>query len=148
MNEDLSELLSSLKSHGVEFLVIGAHAVGFYARPRMTEDLDVWVGRSKDNAERLRKALDEFGMPIGEDGARRFAELDRQMVRLGAPPNMVDILNFAGSTPFEGVYARRVHGTLDGIELTFPNKADLIAMKRDAGRKKDLADIEELEKAD
>ena len=147
MNEDLSEFLSSLKSHRVEFLVIGAHAVGFYSRPRMTQDFDVWVGRSRDNSERLRAALDEFGMPIGVEGVRRFAELDRQMVRLGVPPNMVDILNFAGDVPFDEVFKRRVQGSIDGIELEFPSKEDLIAMKRDAGRKQDLADIETLEKS-
>ncbi len=29
INEDLSELLSLLNSHGVEFLVVGAHALAF-----------------------------------------------------------------------------------------------------------------------
>jgi predicted nucleotidyltransferase len=146
MNEDLSELLRFLKSHGVEFLVIGAHAVGFHARPRMTEDFDLWIGRSRQNAERFREALDEFGAPIGEVGAKRFRELDRQMVRIGVPPNMVDMLNFGGPDPFEEVYARRVEGEIDGEDLMFPSRDDLIAMKRSAGRAQDLADIESLER--
>jgi predicted nucleotidyltransferase len=144
MNEDLRELLASLKSHRVEFLVIGAHAVAFYGRPRMTEDLDLFVGASRENAERLRKALEEFGAPIGLEGAERFASANRQMVRLGTPPNMVDILNFAGSRSFDEVYARRLEGELEGITLHFPAKEDLIEMKRAAGRRRDLADIESL----
>ncbi len=110
----------------------------------MTEDFDVWVGRNLVNAEKLAKALDEFGAPIGPNGAKRFAELDRQMVRIGVPPNVVDILNFAGETPFDEVFSRGVFGELDGIQLIFPCVEDLIHMKKVAGRKKDLADIEAL----
>ncbi len=136
MNDDLLELLNSLKSHGVEFLIIGAHAVGFHARPRMTQDVDLWVGPSRDNADRLRQAMDEFGAPIGKDGAKRFCELERQMIRLGVPPNMVDILNFAvARRPFDDVYAHRVLGTLDEVELFFPAVEDLIEIKSAAGRK-------------
>ena len=114
--------------------MIGAHAVGFYARPRMTEDFDVWIGRTRENAERLRAALDEYGTLIGEEGARRFSEIDRQMVRIGVPPNMVDMLNFAGPTGFEVAYERKVPGTLAGINLFFPSRDDLIEMKLAAGR--------------
>jgi hypothetical protein len=147
MNEDLSELLSCLKSHGVEFLIIGAHAVSFHSRPRMTQDLDLWIGRSHENAQRLRDAMDEFGAPIGNEGAKRFSELDRQMVRVGVPPNMVDILNFGGQSSFEEVYARRVSGRLGNVELFFPCRDDLIELKRAAGRTQDLADIESLERS-
>jgi len=146
MNDDLRELLESLRSHGVEFLVIGAHAVGFYSRPRLTEDIDLWVGRRRDNAERLKEALAEFGAPIGEQGAEAFATKDRQMIRLGHPPQMVDILNFAGGRSFEEVWPNRTAGELLGVEVMFPSKDDLIEMKRDAGRLQDLADIDRLRK--
>ena len=144
MNEDLRELLECLTSHGVEFLVIGAHAVAFCARPRMTEDINLWVGKAEQNANRLKFSLEEFGAPIGPEGARRFLENDRQMIRLGVPPNQVDLLNFGGSHPFDAVWDKRVSGELDGIEVQFPSNADLIDMKRVAGRAKDLADIESL----
>jgi len=146
MNDDLRELLESLRSHGVEFLVIGAHAVGYYCRPRLTEDLDVWVGRQRDNAERLKAALADFGAPIGEQGAQTFSEKDRQMIRLGVPPHMVDILNFAGNRSFEEVWPNRQSGVLFGVEVTFPSKDDLIEMKSEAGRPQDLADIDRLRK--
>lgn len=144
MNEDLRELLESLKSHSVEFLVIGAHAVGYYVRPRMTEDVELWVGRGKENAERLRIALDEFGAPIGVEGALDFSGPDKQMIRLGVPPNMVDILNFAGSKPFEEVWKNRQQGLLSDIAVEFPSREDLIEMKQVSGRPQDLADIERL----
>lgn len=85
MNDDLRELLSLLNSQSVEYLVIGAHAVAFYGRPRMTEDIDLFLGATTENARRLKDVLDAFGSPIGSDGAERFATLARQLVRLGSP---------------------------------------------------------------
>jgi len=146
MNEDLLELLNCLKSQGVEFLIIGAHAVGFHGRPRMTQDLDIWIGRKPENVDRLRLALDEFGAPIGEEGARRFCTAERQMVRIGAPPNMVDLLNFAGDGKFDEMHAHRIEGILGGIELPFPSVEDLIILKQQAGRSQDLADVESLKR--
>jgi predicted nucleotidyltransferase len=144
MNDDLIELLGLLTSHGVEFLVIGAHAVGFHGRPRYTEDLDLWVGPSIENASRLKVALDEFGTPIGVDGAERFATVARQMVRIGNPPHMVDILNFAGNEPFEAVLRRSVEGDFHGLTVRFPCLEDLVEIKGSANRPQDRADIERL----
>ncbi len=145
MNDDLKELLRSLQSHDVEFLVIGAHALARHGVSRYTEDVNIWVRRSVVHAERLRDALADFGTPIGEDGARRFSQEDRQMIRLGSPPQMVDILNFAGSKPFEEVYARKVGGLFMDLDLDFPSLEDLIEMKKASGRPQDLVDVAKLE---
>lgn len=144
MNEDLSELLALLKSHEIKFIVIGAHALAFHGRPRLTEDVDLWIERTGENVRRLALALEEFGAGIGDDGAHRFASLDRQIIRIGAPPNMVDILNFAGNEPFAEVWNRRVAGELNGVDVFFPSREDLTRMKRAAGRPQDLADIDRL----
>lgn len=148
MSDDLKELLDLLTQTGVEYIVIGAHAVAFHGRPRATEDIDVWVRRTRENADKLRTALAEFGADIGEEGARRFSDQDRQMVRIGRPPNMIDILNFAGSRSFDEVWSRRVFGRINEVELAFPALEDLIDMKSSAGRLQDLADLERLRPKD
>ena len=114
----------------------------------MTEDIDLWVNPTPENAGRLKDVLAAFGAPIGEVGAKKFHEGTRDMVRLGVPPNMIDILNFAGSKGFSVTWANRVKGTLDGIEVFFPSRDDLIQIKREAGRPQDLADVARLEGAD
>lgn len=144
MNDDLRELLALLKSHGVEFLVIGAHAVGVHGRARMTEDLDLWASRTMENATRLAAALEEWGAPIGDAGAESFSTKERQMIRLGVPPYMVDILNFAGNASFEEAYARRVEAEIDGERLPVISREDLIDAKRAAGRPQDVADLQHL----
>jgi hypothetical protein len=143
--DDLKELLELLTSRGVEFLVIGAHALAHHGHPRATKDVDIWVRRDPLNAERLGQALDEFGASIGEAGASKFADQPRQIIRLGIPPNMVDILNFAGEESFEHVWEGRVNGNLLGISVNFPSRTALIEMKRTAGRPQDLVDIQKLE---
>lgn len=144
MTSDLSELFASLKSHGVEFLVVGAHALGVHGRARMTEDIDLWASRSAENAERLWRALEAWGVSIGAEGAEAFATKDRQMIRLGVPPNMIDILNFAGNVPFDEAYGRRVEAEVDGETLPVISREDLIDAKRAAGRPQDLADLKRL----
>ncbi len=43
-SRDYEEFIAVLNDHGVLYLVIGAHAVAFHARPRATKDLDIlWI---------------------------------------------------------------------------------------------------------
>jgi quercetin dioxygenase-like cupin family protein len=40
---DYEEFIAALNAHGVRYLVVGAHAVAFHARPRASKDLDVLI---------------------------------------------------------------------------------------------------------
>lgn len=53
LTRDFSEFLQLLNDHGVEYLVIGGHAVAFHGYPRATAHLDVWVSLDRENANRL-----------------------------------------------------------------------------------------------
>ena len=54
------EFIASLNERGVRYLVIGAHAVAFHARPRAAKDLDLFVAPTVANARRLLAALADF----------------------------------------------------------------------------------------
>lgn len=43
-NVDLIDLLNALNAEGAKYLIIGAYAFAFHARPRATSDVDVFVG--------------------------------------------------------------------------------------------------------
>jgi hypothetical protein len=49
---DFSEFLRLLNDKGVRYLLIGGYAVGYYGYPRATNDLDVWIASTPDNAAR------------------------------------------------------------------------------------------------
>jgi hypothetical protein len=58
---DWREFLSALLSENTKFLLIGAHALAFHVEGRLTEDLDVFVEPSEENAARVHRALVRFG---------------------------------------------------------------------------------------
>jgi hypothetical protein len=60
---DLKELLLVFNANGVEYLVVGGHAVGLHSEPRATKDLDVFIRSSKKNSEAVYRALAKYGAP-------------------------------------------------------------------------------------
>jgi hypothetical protein len=62
--EDLKQLLLALNAHGVEYLVVGGWAVGFYSEPRSTKDIDLFIRSGVKNSEAVFRALADFGAPL------------------------------------------------------------------------------------
>lgn len=147
MNDEFRELISCLKSHNVEFMVVGAYALAIYLEPRATQDLDLWLKQSKENIEAFGKAMAEFGIPIPGSGLTDFLE-GRKLIRIGVPPNQVDFLSFLG--PVGGEYAfdelatRQVESNFYGVTARFPSAEDILASKLAANRPKDQGDIAQL----
>ena len=50
---DFREFLKLLKETGVEYLLIGGYAVGYYGYPRATQDIDIWIAINPENAARI-----------------------------------------------------------------------------------------------
>ena len=74
---DWREFIELLNSHAVDYVIVGAWARAFHGVPRSTGDIDFFVRPSPENADRLIRALNEFGFAsIGithEDFLRRTA---------------------------------------------------------------------------
>jgi len=60
---DFKEFLKSLNSNRAEYLLIGGYAVGIHGHIRATNDLDVWVNVSPENAARIEHASPSSGSP-------------------------------------------------------------------------------------
>ncbi len=56
MEKDQRDLLLAFNEQSVRYLVVGGYALGQYAEPRATKDLDIFVEISEDNAERVFRA--------------------------------------------------------------------------------------------
>jgi len=59
----------------------------------------------------------------------------------------VDILNDIDGVTFADAWETRVEGDFGGVHVVFIGREKFVQIKRAAGRPKDLADIEALEKS-
>lgn len=141
ISEDLSELLSLLNSHEVEFLVVGAHALAFHGVPRFTEDIDIFVEKSRLNIERLASALEKFGVTVPENSRDQMATKERGVLFIGKKPNRADFLNFLDGLEFDTAARSALSGILADQPVRFLSLNDYIATKRASGRPKDQADL-------
>jgi hypothetical protein len=119
--------------------------VAWYGYPRFTADLDILIRPEAANAERMLKALREFGFGALAIKAEDLSTVG-QVIQLGVKPNRVDILTSVSGVTFEQAWEDRVEGLLDGIPATFIGRTALIRNKESTGRAKDLGDAEELRK--
>ena len=144
---DFRDLLVELHAAGAEFVLVGGYAVAFHGHARATKDIDVLVRPSRENAERVCAALAAFGAPLAafEVAASDFATYDGAL-HFGAQPYAADILNRIAGVSFEQAMADA--GTLDveGRPIPVIGLVALLRAKRAAGRPKDLADLEALER--
>lgn len=145
LDKDLLELLELFRAMGVEFLVVGGHAVAFHGHPRLTEDLDLYVRPDLENGRRIVDALEQFGFGSLEITPADF-QADDRVIQLGRAPNRVDLLTRLYDIEFADAWKRRVAAMLDGAPVWIISREDLIRNKRATGRTQDLADAEFLER--
>ena len=142
---DLREFIESLNSHGVEYLVVGAHALAFHGQPRYTGDIDLWLRPAPENAARIEQVLVQFSFASLGVKAADFLHPE-SIVQLGVAPNRIDLLTSLTGITFDEAWDRRVPGELGGIPVAFLSREMLIKNKRATGRTQDAADVEALEK--
>lgn len=141
--EDFSAFLRLLGENRVEYLLVGGYAVGHHGYPRVTGDIDVWVRPTPENAARVVEALVAFGFGVDVLRAELFTGSD-SIVRMGVPPNRIEILTSLSGVTFGPCWEGRVNDTLDGVPVHILSLSDLKTNKRASGRAKDQADLDEL----
>jgi len=144
---DFEEFIVALNERGVRYLVVGAHAVAFHARPRATKDLDIYVAPSKANARRLLAAVADFF------GTRLTYEVEDVLdphiiIQLGVAPVRIDLLShLPGIESFARAFNRSLSGKFGTVDTQYLSLPDLIAAKATASRPQDRADLAVLRKA-
>jgi hypothetical protein len=104
LQRDLNEFIGLLNSQGVEYLVVGGHAVAFHGHPRFTGDIDFFIRPERDNAERVLRAMKDFGFGALELGPDDLTMAER-IVQLGLPPNRIDLLTSISAVSFDDAWA-------------------------------------------
>lgn len=144
LNPDYRDMLSAFADAEVEYLVIGAYALAAHGHPRATGDMDLWVRRSSENAERVLRALSAFGAPLSYVGNEDFETPDT-VFQIGISPRRIDILTTIEGVDFREAWPERMEIEVEGLTIPILGRTHLIQNKRALGRPQDQADIDRLE---
>ena len=144
---DFKELLSLLEKYKVRYLVVGGYAIMKYTEPRFTKDLDLWISTDKENSKAVYTALKEFGAPLKGLVPADFTQ-EGYFYQMGNPPFRLDVMMSIPGVTFETAWANREKVQVEGLDIPFISKADLIKSKQASGRPQDLIHAKELKKAD
>ena len=149
VNQDFVDLVSSFTAHGVLFVVVGAYALAAHGFPRTTGDIDFFVEPTPTNANRVYRALVDFGAPVASHGVSEgdFAR-PGNVYQLGLPPRRIDILTSISGVTFAEAVADALEGKLGAAAVRFIGREAMKRNKRAAGRPKDLVDVALLEAAE
>jgi len=140
---DFKEFLQLLNVNGVDYLLVGGYAVGYYGYVRATADIDVWIALNPQNAAKAAATLLQFGFVSPEVSPDLFLKADN-IVRMGVPPFRIEIITNVSGVDFEECYAERVVDALDGVPVNIISLHHLKINKQASGRGKDLVDLEHL----
>jgi predicted nucleotidyltransferase len=149
---DFNALLRLLVENEVEFIIVGGAAATAHGSARLTLDLDVVYRRSTENIARLVDALAPIkpylrgappGLPFDWSVPTIKKGLNFKLVTtLGA----LDLLGeIVGGGDFEQLRSETIEVEIAGVNCLCLNLERLIAVKRAAGRPKDLEVVAELQ---
>lgn len=143
LNPDFKEFFQLLNVLDVRYLIVGGYAVAYHGYPRYTKDIDIWIWINPENAERIVKALRDFGFESLDLKASDFLEPET-IIQLGYAPNRIDLIMGLPGVDFEDCYAQRVEVEIEEVRLMFIDLESLKKTKKASGRLQDLADLENL----
>ena len=143
ISSDYKDLFSILNKHKVRYLIVGAYAVVYYTEPRFTKDVDILVKPDVKNANKVYKALKEFGAPLKEVAARDFT--NKNMVyQIGVAPVRVDIIMGLPGIAFNSAWKNRARSKYENVSINILGVKELIKSKKKSKRLQDRLDVEKL----
>lgn len=157
LKDSLLNVCRLLEKHNVQYMLIGGTAValnGYYRHSvdmngELTEkpDIDIWYNPTYENYFNFLKVIEGLGQDIAAfkneqspNPRKSFFKLDFDSFTFDALPVIKADIRFADATQ------RKETIELESTKIHFMNYLDLIEDKLALARKKDLEDIEHLQK--
>ncbi len=142
LSEDYQDIITLFNKHKVRYLIAGAYAMAKVGYARSTYDIDLWIEKTKENAIKVYKALEEFGVPFGLEPDDFLAP--NSVIQIGIAPHRIDILTDIDGVSFQEAWENRQKVHFDDIETYSLEINDLIKNKSASNRPKDKLDLEQL----
>ncbi|MGB3848415.1 MAG: hypothetical protein WA958_00495 [Tunicatimonas sp.] len=137
------DFLTELEHHQAEYIVIGGYALGAYGRARGTNDLDVFINATKENAQRMVQACVSYGIPVESLTLKMF--MVPRMIAIGEFPLRIEIIKKLYTVDFEYAYQRVKTMQVDNLAVPVVDLNDLILLKQAAVKGRNQArDSEDL----
>ena len=149
LNHEFLFFLECAGKNSLRYLLIGGYAVNYFGFHRYTNDMDVWIAPTEGNKQCFLSTL--RCMNYHEDEIKQIENQDfttHFMCTLGEPPHVIDVLTIVHrKLSFdEAEQNKHVHLVGEDVELHVVSYETLKDIKLRSDRKKDLYDIEMLEK--
>jgi len=138
----VARVCSRLNIAKARYVLVGATAMQLWGTTRATQDVDILIEPTTDNARRVLSALGTLGFGLANElDAETIVR--RPVTMIGDIPN-VDVLTRAWNLRWDQARAHAHTFDVEGVAIPTASIADLIESKR-TGRLQDAADIEVLE---
>ena len=136
------ELAAAFAAEGVEYLFIGKSGAILLGYPETTQDVDIFLPQSRENAERVLRALGTLGFAL--DAALIVSILSgSEIILMKEGPFALDLIHAPDG--IESFAAAKGRSVMEDGRFPVASLDDIIASKRATGREKDLSDIRRLE---
>jgi hypothetical protein len=145
LNKDYKEILQLLLEEQVDFILVGAYALGAHGYPRATGDIDIWVKADEINSINIYKALERFGAPVDQITVNDFAS-EGIVFRIGVTPRRIDIITRIDGVSFDEADEDKIIVEVENLKLPILSFDKLIQNKLSTGRERDELDVKLLRK--
>lgn len=145
LNKDYKEILQLLLEEQVNFILVGAYALGAHGYPRATGDIDIWVKADEINSINIYKALERFGAPVDQITVNDFAS-EGIVFRIGVTPRRIDIITRIDGVSFDEADEDKIIVEVEDLKLPILSFDKLIQNKLSTGRERDELDVKLLRK--
>jgi predicted nucleotidyltransferase len=145
--DELRSVLNALDQAGVDYALVGGLAVAVWGAPRATRDIDLLV-RSEALAEAMSAVRGRgFTLPALPFEFKDGSTLQR-VNRVDEAGNLMTVDFMLVDRNLESAWASRTRVPFADGEVTVVSREALMAMKAQAARPQDLADIQNLKEGD
>lgn len=142
LEAELRAVTSAFHASGIEYAVCGGIAVAIHGHPRATMDIDLFVHPSALST--IRQVLEAVGYTLAAAPMAFSSGVEVQRISRIADGELFTVDLLLASDALEKLWAEREQISWQGTKLWVVSRTALAEMKRLAGRKQDLADLEAL----
>ena len=137
----LVRLGRALDDHAILYMIIGGQAVLLYGEPRLTRDVDVTIGLTPEDLDRVLSVVDRMDLKLLVQEVEDFVHRTWVLPTLDEETGLrVDFI--FSWTPYEREALRRAREIIvDGYPVKFASPEDVIIHKVLASRPRDLEDV-------